>query len=70
MKYEELRTRVVEANRLLPGYDLVKFTWGNVSEADREAGVFAIKPSGVEYKDLTPEKSWYWTLRGMWWKET
>lgn len=56
MKYEELRTRVVEANRLLPGYDLVKFTWGNVSEADREAGVFAIKPSGVEYKDLTPEK--------------
>jgi L-ribulose-5-phosphate 4-epimerase len=34
----------------------VLFTFGNVSAADRELGVFAIKPSGVPYKDLTPEK--------------
>jgi L-ribulose-5-phosphate 4-epimerase len=35
---------------------LVLFTFGNVSAADRDAGVFAIKPSGVPYSDLSPEK--------------
>ena len=55
MKYESLRQRVYEANMLLPKYHLVAFTWGNVSEADREAGVFAIKPSGVDYEKLKPE---------------
>jgi L-ribulose-5-phosphate 4-epimerase len=44
---------VLEANRLLPATGLVTLTWGNVSEADREAGVFAIKPSGVPYSELT-----------------
>ena len=44
MEYEQLRQRVYAANMLLPKYNLVTFTWGNVSEADREAGVFAIKP--------------------------
>ena len=43
------------ANMLLPEYRLVTFTWGNVSEADRESGLFAIKPSGVAYDALTPE---------------
>jgi L-ribulose-5-phosphate 4-epimerase len=33
----------------------VVFTWGNVSGIDREAGVVAIKPSGVSYEALTPE---------------
>ncbi len=33
----------------LPKYGLVTFTWGNVSEFDRDNGVIAIKPSGVEY---------------------
>src|SRR5690606_6785692 len=28
---------------------------GNVSVADREKGVFAIKPSGVPYDELTPD---------------
>lgn len=37
---------------LLPKYNLVTFTWGNVSGVDREKGVFAIKPSGVPYEDL------------------
>ncbi len=46
---EELKKEVYEANMLLPKYDLVTFTWGNVSEIDRETGYFAIKPSGVEY---------------------
>lgn len=48
----DLKKRVYEANMLLPKYDLVTFTWGNVSELDRELGVFAIKPSGVEYNKL------------------
>ena len=50
---EELKKRVYEANMLLPKYGLVTFTWGNVSEIDRESGIFAIKPSGVEYDKLT-----------------
>ena len=52
---EELKKRVYEANMLLPKYGLVTFTWGNVSEIDRESGIFAIKPSGVEYDSLTPD---------------
>ena len=52
---EELKKEVYEANMLLPKYNLVTFTWGNVSGIDREAGVFVIKPSGVEYDKLTPE---------------
>lgn len=51
---EELKQRVYEANMLLPKYHLVTFTWGNVSEADREQGLFVIKPSGVAYEMLTP----------------
>ena len=39
----------------LPKRGLVTFTWGNVSGIDREKGLFVIKPSGVEYEDLTPE---------------
>lgn len=40
----------------LPKLGLVLFTFGNVSSADRGLGVFAIKPSGVPYGDLTPAK--------------
>lgn len=47
--YQELKERVLKANLLLPKYGLVTFTWGNVSEIDRELGVIAIKPSGVDY---------------------
>ena len=50
---EELKKRVLEANLLLPKYGLVTFTWGNVSGIDRERGLVAIKPSGVEYEALT-----------------
>ncbi len=52
---EELRKRVYEANMLLPAHGLVTFTWGNVSEIDRESGLFAIKPSGMDYDKLKPE---------------
>lgn len=53
--YEDMKKRVLEANLLLPKYELVKFTWGNVSEIDRERGVVAIKPSGVEYDVMKVE---------------
>lgn len=52
---EELKKQVYEANMLLPKYGLVTFTWGNVSQIDRKSGIFAIKPSGVDYDKLSPE---------------
>lgn len=51
--YQELKRRVLKANLDLPKYGLVTFTWGNVSEIDRQKGVIAIKPSGVEYDVMT-----------------
>lgn len=52
---EELKKQVYEANMLLPKYNLVTFTWGNVSAYDKESGLVVIKPSGVEYEILTPD---------------
>ena len=52
---EELKQTVCKANLLLPKYDLVTFTWGNVSGIDRELGLIAIKPSGVPYDGMAPE---------------
>lgn len=40
----------------LPKLGLVLFAFGNASAADRSLGVFAIKPSGVSYDELTPDK--------------
>lgn len=61
---EELKERVYKANMELPKYGLVTFTWGNVSEIDRESGYFAIKPSGVEYDKLTPDDMVIMDLEG------
>jgi L-ribulose-5-phosphate 4-epimerase len=55
-KYQHIKQAAYEANMQLPKLGLVLFTFGNVSAADRELGVFAIKPSGVPYEDLSPEK--------------
>ncbi|QTE34524.1 MULTISPECIES: L-ribulose-5-phosphate 4-epimerase [Mucilaginibacter] len=55
-KYDHIRLSAYNANMQLPKLGLVLFTFGNVSAADRELGVFAIKPSGVPYEDLSPEK--------------
>ena len=52
---EALKQQVYEANMELPRQGLVTYTWGNVSGIDREKGLFVIKPSGVEYDELTPE---------------
>jgi L-ribulose-5-phosphate 4-epimerase len=56
MKYDKIRKAAYEGNMQLPRLGLVLFTFGNVSAVDRNLGVFAIKPSGVPYEDLTPEK--------------
>jgi L-ribulose-5-phosphate 4-epimerase len=53
---DKLKSEVYEANMRLWKSGLVLFTWGNVSGIDRERGVFVIKPSGVAYDDLTPDK--------------
>ena len=55
MMLKELREKVYEANMGLPKHGLVVLTWGNASEIDREKGLFVIKPSGVDYDELTPE---------------
>ena len=52
---EQLKELVCKANLELPKYGLVTFTWGNVSGVDRETGLMVIKPSGVEYENMTPE---------------
>ena len=52
---EKLKQEVLEANLLLPKYDLVTFTWGNVSAIDRESGMIVIKPSGVSYEEMTAD---------------
>ncbi|WP_028788650.1 L-ribulose-5-phosphate 4-epimerase [Terrimonas ferruginea] len=52
--YQHIREEAYAANMQLPKLGLVMFTFGNVSAADRAAGVFAIKPSGVPYEELSP----------------
>jgi L-ribulose-5-phosphate 4-epimerase len=51
--YDRIKAECYEANLLLPEFKLIDLTFGNVSVADREQGVFAIKPSGVDYTQLS-----------------
>jgi len=53
---EALKARVYEANLELKRSGLVILTWGNVSGIDRDARLVAIKPSGVSYEDMRPER--------------
>jgi L-ribulose-5-phosphate 4-epimerase len=55
-RYDHIQQQAYTANMQLPKLGLVIFTFGNVSAADRQLGVFAIKPSGVPYEDLSPDK--------------
>ncbi|MDQ8195815.1 L-ribulose-5-phosphate 4-epimerase AraD [Coraliomargarita algicola] len=55
MNYKDIREECCEANIALPRTGLVDLTFGNVSVLDAAAGVFAIKPSGVDYAALKPE---------------
>lgn len=54
-RFQTIRQECLEANQQLPRSGLVDLTFGNVSIADREAGAFAIKPSGVDYNALSSE---------------
>jgi len=54
MGYKALQERVCAANKEMNRVQLAILTWGNASEIDRDAGVFAIKPSGVDYAEMTP----------------
>ena len=53
--YDHLKEEACHANLELPKLGLVLFTFGNVSVADHQKGVFAIKPSGVPYDALKPD---------------
>ena len=61
---EELKQAVFEANMELPKRGLVTYTWGNVSGIDRAAGLFVIKPSGVDYETMRPEDMVVMDLEG------
>ncbi len=50
--YQSLKEECYEANLLLPHHRLIDLTFGNVSVADHARGMFAIKPSGVDYDHL------------------
>jgi len=53
--FGDIKEECFEANLLLPAYRLIDLTFGNVSVADPAKGVFAIKPSGVDYKTMRAE---------------
>ena len=53
--YRDIKEECYEANLLLPEYKLIDLTFGNVSVADAERRVFAIKPSGVDYSTMKAE---------------
>lgn len=52
----KIREEVCEANLELVRKGLVFHTWGNVSGIDKEKGIVWIKPSGIPYEKLTPDK--------------
>ena len=62
--HEELKKAVCEANLELQKQQLIIYSWGNVSGIDRSAGVVVIKPSGVLYDELKPNKMVVLDLEG------
>jgi L-ribulose-5-phosphate 4-epimerase len=61
---EELKKTVCDANLELQKQQLIIYSWGNVSGIDRSAGLVVIKPSGVLYDELTPDKMVVLDLKG------
>ena len=55
-QYQQIREEACAGNKQLPALGLVLFNFGNLSVSDRQHRVFAIKPSGVPYDELLPEK--------------
>lgn len=56
MLLEALREEVCRLHEALPANHLVTWTSGNVSGRDSSSGLVVIKPSGIYYEDLTPDK--------------
>lgn len=54
MEYKALQQEVYKGNMALVHDGLVILTWGNVSAINREEGIVAIKPRGIEYTKLEP----------------
>lgn len=54
MNCDDLKSECYEANLQLPACGLIDLTFGNASVCDLSKGVFAIKPSGVDYAALRP----------------
>ncbi len=61
---ELLKQEVLKANQLLKKYNLVTFTWGNISGINRKRNLIVIKPSGVPYAELTADKMVVVNLKG------
>lgn len=55
MAHDALKNAVYQANLDIVEAGLVELTWGNASAVDRDAGLFAIKPSGVDYDVMSPD---------------
>lgn len=53
-RYKTIKEKAWEVNLDLSRSGLVLHTFGNVSALEHSLGVFAIKPSGVPYKNLQP----------------
>lgn len=64
MLLEKLRTEVCELHHELTRNNLVVWTSGNVSGRDPDTGLVVIKPSGIMYPDLSPEKMVVLDLEG------
>ena len=62
--YKTLREEAFEANLEIKKQNLAIYTWGNASAYDPDRGVFAIKPSGIPYDELTPESMVLLDLEG------
>lgn len=52
---EQLKEDVYKANMELVKKNLVIYTWGNVSAIDKQTNLVVIKPSGVDYEQMTPD---------------
>lgn len=62
--FEEIKQKAYDANMFLYKTGLAPFMSGSASECDRKMQVFAIKPEGMSFEVLTPEKMCVVTFEG------
>ena len=61
---EQLKADVCRANLELVRHGLVTLTWGNVSGINADRDRVVIKPSGIDYDEMTPEQMVVVDLQG------